>query len=138
MEYSSNIHQWRVAQMAPDLAMLVLIAVYTALVIYDTASSWSIERRSRQRHATASESVTNGPGSSASGPIKSFRTHTSLFMMVFELCLCGLMMGAVATWYIYATSLVQNDTFSTRCGGAVGGIGSRTGLALSLMALYFD
>ena len=96
--------------MAPDLAMLVLIAAYTALVIYDTVSTWSIERKSRRRQATAA-AVNSVP----SGPVTSFRTRTSLFMMVFELCLCGLMMGAVAAWYIYATSLVQNDTFSTRC-----------------------
>ena len=35
-------------------------------------------------------------------------------MMVFELCLCGLMLGAVATWYFYATSLVQDNSFGTK------------------------
>ena len=133
VEYSRDIHQWRATQMAPDLAMLVLIAAYTALVIYDTVSTWSIERKSRRRQATAA--AVNG---GSAGPVTSFRTRTSLFMMVFELCLCGLMMGAVATWYIYATSLVQNDTFSTRCvcqclGGAVkgGGMGDLLPAALT-------
>ncbi len=103
--------------MAPDLAMLVLIAVYTALVIYDTISTWSIERKSHRQNAITA--AINGDGSA--GPVTSFRTRTSPFMMVFELCLCGLMIGAVATWYIYATSLVQDDTFGTRWGDGVRG-----------------
>ena len=47
VEYSSNVHQWRPAQMVPDLVMLVLIATYTCLVVFDTISTWSIERKSR-------------------------------------------------------------------------------------------
>ena len=34
--------------MIPDLAMLVLIAVYTGLAVSDTISTWSIERKSRK------------------------------------------------------------------------------------------
>ncbi len=45
---------------------------------------------------------------------KRFRTRTSLFMIVFELCLCGIMCAAVAMWYMYATTLVQQDVFSSR------------------------
>ncbi len=37
-------------------------------------------------------------------------------MIVFELCLCGLMLGAVAVYYYYATSLVQDELFRSRCG----------------------
>ena len=95
--------------MAPDLAMLVLIAVYIGLVIFDTISAWSIERKSRRQAESFKAS-----GAAAPAAVTSFRTRTSLFMMVFELCLCGLMMGAVATWYFYATSLVQDISFSTR------------------------
>ena len=103
--------QWRAAQMAPDLAMLVLIAFYIGLVIFDTISAWSIERKSRRQAESFKAS-----GAAAPAAVTSFRTRTSLFMMVFELCLCGLMMGAVATWYFYATSLVQDVSFSTRWG----------------------
>ena len=115
MEYSSDIHQWRAAQMAPDLAMLVLITIYVGLVIFDTISTWSIERKSR-RQVEATTTIA-GAAAAPAAAVTSFRTRTSPFMMVFELCLCGLMMGAVATWYFYATSLVQDDTFSTRWGG---------------------
>ena len=87
--------------MVPDLAMLVLITVFIGLVIYDTVAAWSIERKSRRGRASTSA-------------ITSFRTRTSPFMMVFELCLCGLMLGAVATWYFYATSLVQDNSFGTK------------------------
>ena len=90
--------------------MVVLIAVYIGLVIFDTISMWSIERKSR-RQGMLSETTS---GAAAPVAITSFRTRTTLFMMVFELCLCGLMMGAVATWYFYATSLVQDDSFSTK------------------------
>lgn len=37
--------------MAPDLALLVLVAAYTALTLYDTISTWSIERKSRRKVA---------------------------------------------------------------------------------------
>ena len=106
--------------MAPDLAMLALIAFYIGLVIFDTISAWSIERKSR-RQAESVQTSGAAASTSAAAPaaVTSFRTRTSLFMMVFELCLCGLMMGAVATWYFYATSLVQNDTFSTRWDSSV-------------------
>ena len=33
--------------MVPDLVMLVLIATYTCLAVFDTISTWSIERKSR-------------------------------------------------------------------------------------------
>ena len=95
--------------MAPDLAMLVLIAAYIGMVVFDTISMWSIERKSRNQ-----TTLTGTSGAVAPAAITSFRTCTSLFMMVFELCLCGLMMGAVATWYFYATSLVQDNSFSTK------------------------
>ena len=108
VEYSSDIHQWRAAQMVPDLAMLVLITVYIGLVISDTIATWSIERKSRHQGMPLE---TSGTSTTA---VTSFRTHTSPFMMVFELCLCGLMLGAVATWYFYATSLVQDESFGTK------------------------
>ena len=98
------------------------------------ASSWSIERKSRSqadigagddsRAAAADHPVESLPGANAqeaqSTPrpaarkVTKFRTRTSLFMVVFELCLCGVMIGAVATWYYYATSLVQDEAFKTR------------------------
>ena len=96
--------------MAPDLTMLVLIAFYIGLVIFDTISAWSIERKSRRQ----AESLKASGAAATPSAVTSFRTRTSLFMMVFELCLCGLMLGAVATWYFYATSLVQDVSFSTR------------------------
>ena len=96
--------------MAPDLAMLVLIAAYIGMVVFDTISMWSIERKSRSQTAL----VTGTSGAAAPAAVTSFRTRTSLFMMVLELCLCGLMLGAVATWYFYATSLVQDNSFSTK------------------------
>ena len=109
--------------MAPDLSMLVLIAVYIGLVVYDTVSTWSIERKSRRRVVPIN---TNGAAVAPAGTIKSFRTRTSPFMMAFELCLCGLMLGALAAWYLYATSLVQDDTFSTRWAGMTALPGGRT------------
>ena len=97
--------------MVPDLAMLVLITVYIGLVISDTIATWSIERKSRHQQGLLPAETSGGASTAA---ITSFRTRTSPFMMVFELCLCGLMLGAVATWYLYATSLVQDDSFGTK------------------------
>ena len=94
--------------MVPDLAMLGLIAVYIGLVMLDTISLWSIERTSRLK------SVLIKTSGAAKTAVTSFRTRTSPFLMVFELCLCGLMMGAVTAWYFYATSIVQDNSFSTR------------------------
>ena len=123
VEYSSNIREWQVAQMVPDLAILALIATYVGLVIYDMASSWSIELKSRQQgliRQIGQMNKTVAPGATAAAsaptPIKRFRTRTSLALMVFELCLCGFMLGAVAIWYYYVTILVQDDIFSTRSG----------------------
>ena len=119
VEYSSNVREWQVAQMVPDLAILTLIATYVGLVIYDMASSWSIELKSRQQElirkfGQTSKTVAPGPTAAASAPIKRFRTRTSLALIVFELFLCGFMLGAVAIWYYYVTILVQDDIFSTR------------------------
>ena len=118
--YNSNASHWHAAQMAPDLAMLVLIAVYVGLTIYDTISAWKIERKSRQHdhpltdglngQVTAISDNTSAP----STKVKRFRSRTSLASIAFELCLCGVMLGAVATWYYYATALVQDGIFSTR------------------------
>ena len=105
--------------MAPDLAMLVLIAFYVGLVIYDTISTWSIERKSRQHDPPPANGVAYSltADSTAAAPSKQvtkFRSRTSLVSIIFELCLCGVMLGAVATWYYYATALVQDGAFSTR------------------------
>ena len=121
VEYSSNISQWHAAQMAPDLAMLVLIAFYVGLVIYDTISTWSIERKSRQHDLPAANgensqttAMTDSTAAAPSKRVTKFRSRTSLASIIFELCLCGVMLGAVATWYFYATALVQDSAFSTR------------------------
>ena len=105
--------------MAPDLAMLVLIAFYVGLVIYDTISTWSIERKSRQHESLPpangdNSQTTDGATAAPSKQVKKFRSRTSLASIIFELCLCGVMLGAVATWYYYATALVQDGAFSTR------------------------
>ena len=105
--------------MVPDLAILALIATYVGLVIYDMASSWSIELKSRQQgfiQKFGKTNKTDAPGPAASAPtsIKRFRTQTSLALIVFELFLCGFMLGAVAIWYYYVIILVQDDIFSTR------------------------
>jgi hypothetical protein len=38
----------------------------------------------------------------------------SFSAVVFELLVTGLMLGAVAMWYAYATTIVQDDIFMTR------------------------
>ena len=106
--------------MAPDLAMLVLIAFYVGLVVYDTISTWSIERKSRQHDPPANgansqtNAITDSAAAAPSNRVTKFRSRTSLASIIFELCLCGVMLGAVATWYYYATALVQDGAFSTR------------------------
>ena len=113
----------------------------TGLVIFDTVSFWSIERKSRTAiaQAEAVDSEAPGPGGDisrgqqsaslsahpAAGPstnaaarsmsTQGYRSSTSLLMVVYELCLCGVMLGAVATWYFYATALVRDDAFKTQC-----------------------
>ena len=122
VEYSSNVRQWHAAQMAPDLAMLVLIAFYVGLVVYDTISTWSIERKSRQHdpppangdNSLITSVVADSATAAPSNRVTKFRSRTSLASIIFELCLCGVMLGAVATWYYYATALVQDGAFSTR------------------------
>ena len=124
VEYSSNVREWHAAQMVPDLAMLVLIATYVGLVVYDTVATWSIELKSRRKGGApqstqANKSNSNVPPDaivSTSPPtmVTRFRTRTSLTLIIFELCLCGVMLGAVATWYYYATALVQDGVFGTR------------------------
>ena len=37
------------------------------------------------------------------------------FWIVYEVVLTGLMLGAVATWYIYSMQLVQDNAYKTRC-----------------------
>ena len=117
VEYSSNVRQWHAAQMAPDLAMLVLIAFYVGLVVYDTISTWSIERKSRQNDSPPANGLyslaTDGNTAAPPNRVTKFRSRTSLASIIFELCLCGVMLGAVATWYYYATALVQDGAFST-------------------------
>ena len=95
--------------MAPDLAMLVLIFVYVALVAYDTITTLSIERKSRRKPEDPAATAAAAPPK-----VTHFRSRISLASIAFELCLCGVMLGAVATWYYYTTALVQNDVFSTR------------------------
>jgi len=117
VEYSSKASQWHVTQMAPDIAMLVLIAFYVGMVFYDTIMAWSIERKSQSISAGNEKLI--AVDSAAVAPltrVTRFRSRTSLVSIIFELCLCGVMLGAVATWYIYTTSLVQDGVFSTRYG----------------------
>ena len=105
--------------MAPDLALLVLVAVYIALTALDLISSWTIEKKSRSQAEANSDGTSDVPRTAGARQVTRFRTRTSLFMVAFELCLCGVMLGAIATWYFYAIALVQESTFKTKCVGMV-------------------
>lgn len=147
VEYSSTASNWRPTQMVPDLLLLVLVAFYLAMTLFDTYNTWSVERKSHLRIAPSaaaaaaaadasleprrsesgsevSDDDNNGGGANRSAAAEErrkkkaqrarFRSRTSLRSLVFELTLCGLMLAAVAVWYVYATSIVQDDVFLTR------------------------
>ena len=91
---------------------------FLGLVVFDTISAWSIERKSRSPEAPSigddgGDVIADQTIPSRPKTVTKFRTRTSLFMVIFELCLCGVMLGAVTTWYYYATALVQDETFKT-------------------------
>ena len=44
-----------------------------------------------------------------------YESRMTTFWIVYEVLLTGLMLGAVATWYIYSMQLVQDNAYKTRC-----------------------
>lgn len=43
-----------------------------------------------------------------------FHSRHSLFTVLFELCICCLMIAALCLWYINAVTVVQEEAFVTR------------------------
>jgi hypothetical protein len=43
-----------------------------------------------------------------------YEAHMNVWWLFWELCLSGLMMGCLATWFVYSTQLVEDDVFKTR------------------------
>jgi len=93
--------------MVPDLALISLVGFYILVSALDMVQLWRVERKARLGASWQEEAV-----------IKKNVIHhsvNSIATVVIELCICGMMLAALAIWFSNAIQVTQSDNaFLTR------------------------